>query len=509
MLKLLIVDDEKIIRETMAGLIDWNSLGIQLIGTARDGIEAYNMILDEYPDIVLTDIKMPGLSGLDLIQKIHGINKDTHFIILSGYGEFEYAKKAMQYGVKHYLLKPCNEEQIIESLQDVIKDYTNYLATRGETPQTLISRNINQNLMVGIINDSLSLEAQEADTGISQIACNYKQYLDFEDTRYEMFYVYYVIPDNYKDVLIQLRQFRNKHFPGIRFSVVYVYNTLVFFFPAMQLDLSSIYHFLDTLSLNQPVSIEYRHESYPNLQELLKELIQHLRKYEIIYFAEDTTTLSIYNYQNIIKEVQKLTSSAFSEQDDSSNPAFQSLLCTLQSISDADFLKQLAASVIIFSVSNNHTYDMVTAAEFLVKLEQENDCSTIFALLKEHLAASYEEYHSSKHTGDISQKIMEYVEKHIEDAELSLKWIAENYLYMNVDYLSKKFLKETGCKFSKYLTDTRIKKAKEILASGNIDSIQCVADMVGCENNPQYFSQIFKKSTGMTPSKYIKMIRGE
>ena len=128
--------------------------------------------------------------------------------------------------------------------------------------------------MVGIINDSLSLEAQEADTGISQIACNYKQYLDFEDTRYEMFYVYYVIPDNYKDVLIQLRQFRNKHFPGIRFSVIYVYNTLVFFFPAMQLDLSSIYHFLDTLSLNQPVSIEYRHESYPNLQELLKELIQ-------------------------------------------------------------------------------------------------------------------------------------------------------------------------------------------------------------------------------------------
>ena len=75
MLKLLIVDDEKIIRETMAGLIDWNSLGIQLIGTARDGIEAYNMILDEYPDIVLTDIKMPGLSGLELIQKIHGINK--------------------------------------------------------------------------------------------------------------------------------------------------------------------------------------------------------------------------------------------------------------------------------------------------------------------------------------------------------------------------------------------------------------------------------------------------
>ena len=114
MLKLLIVDDERIIRETMATIIDWNTLDIQLIGTAKDGIEAYNIILDEYPDIVLTDIKMPALSGIELIAKIHEINPQTQFIILSGYGEFEYAKKAMQYGVKHYLLKPCNEMQIVD-----------------------------------------------------------------------------------------------------------------------------------------------------------------------------------------------------------------------------------------------------------------------------------------------------------------------------------------------------------------------------------------------------------
>lgn len=80
---------------------------------------------------------------------------------------------------------------------------------------------------------------------------------------------------------------------------------------------------------------------------------------------------------------------------------------------------------------------------------------------------------------------------------------------MNVDYLSKRFLKETGCKFSRYLTDMRIKRAKEILASSDLDSIQNVADMVGCGNNPQYFSQIFKKSTGMSPSRYIKMLHGD
>ena len=139
MLKVLIVDDEKIIRETIADLIDWDALSLQLIGTAKDGIEAYNIILDEYPEIVLTDIKMPGLSGLDLIQRIHAVNKDTQFIILSGYGEFEYAKKAMQYGVRHYLLKPCNEEQIIDSLKDVRKDYADYLTSKDTPPQSFIA----------------------------------------------------------------------------------------------------------------------------------------------------------------------------------------------------------------------------------------------------------------------------------------------------------------------------------------------------------------------------------
>lgn len=122
MLRLVIVDDEKIIRETISTIIDWNSLDIEVIGTCKNGIEAYDMILDEYPDIVLTDIKMPGLSGLELIEKIRQTDEDIKFVILSGYGEFDYAKTAMKYGVKHYLLKPCNENQIIDVMKQVAQD---------------------------------------------------------------------------------------------------------------------------------------------------------------------------------------------------------------------------------------------------------------------------------------------------------------------------------------------------------------------------------------------------
>ena len=77
---------------------------------------------------------------------------------------------------------------------------------------------------------------------------------------------------------------------------------------------------------------------------------------------------------------------------------------------------------------------------------------------------------------------------------------------MNVDYVSRKFVRETGEKFSKYLTDARIQRAKSLLADGDVEKIQFIAEQVGCGNNPQYFSQIFKKNTGMTPSAYARVM---
>ena len=122
MIKLLIVDDEKIIRETLSKHIPWESLGVRVIGTAQDGLEAYDIIMDEYPDIVITDIKMPGLSGLELLQRIKRLHPEVEFIVLSGYGEFEFAREAMQFGVRHYLLKPFKEALIIQTVKEVIEE---------------------------------------------------------------------------------------------------------------------------------------------------------------------------------------------------------------------------------------------------------------------------------------------------------------------------------------------------------------------------------------------------
>ena len=105
---------------------------------------------------------------------------------------------------------------------------------------------------------------------------------------------------------------------------------------------------------------------------------------------------------------------------------------------------------------------------------------------------------------DFIFKVISLVDEYLSNPNLSLKWIAENHLYMNVDYLSKQFVKQTGVKFSSYLASKRMEKAKELLLNGNNQKISEIAEQVGCGDNPQYFSQLFKKYAGMTPSAYLK-----
>ena len=109
--KVLIVDDEKLSRDYFVNIIDWSEYGFSCVHTAADGLEVYDKVLENRYDLILTDIRMPGINGLDLIKKIQQIPHNPLFIIMSGYSEFEYAQTAMRLGVKYYLLKPVEENE--------------------------------------------------------------------------------------------------------------------------------------------------------------------------------------------------------------------------------------------------------------------------------------------------------------------------------------------------------------------------------------------------------------
>ncbi len=117
MIKVFLVEDESIIRQGIKNNIDWKSNGFELVGEAGDGEYAYPMILKSRPDILLTDVRMPFMDGLELSRLVKKALPKTKIIVLSGYNEFDYAKEAIKIGISDYLLKPVTSASLLEALK--------------------------------------------------------------------------------------------------------------------------------------------------------------------------------------------------------------------------------------------------------------------------------------------------------------------------------------------------------------------------------------------------------
>ena len=116
MMKVIVADDEAKVCQLICSLVDWASLDMEVAGVAHNGIEALELVETLRPDLIITDIRMPGYDGLELISRAKAAKPDLDFIIVSGYRHFEYAQSAIKYGVSDYLLKPIKKADLIETL---------------------------------------------------------------------------------------------------------------------------------------------------------------------------------------------------------------------------------------------------------------------------------------------------------------------------------------------------------------------------------------------------------
>ena len=109
-MKVFIVDDEFLQRQLVKKTVNWEKLGLEIAGEAEDGEEALDKILEEKPDILIMDINIPYINGIQVSEKVKQVLPDTQVIILTAYGEFEYAKQALSLGAASFVLKPVNPE---------------------------------------------------------------------------------------------------------------------------------------------------------------------------------------------------------------------------------------------------------------------------------------------------------------------------------------------------------------------------------------------------------------
>ena len=174
-MKLLIADDEAVIRHGLMSL-DWNEIGITEIYSAVNGIEAKELLANEDIDIVISDIRMPGLDGLELSRYLYETTKDTVIILLTGFNDFEYAKEAIRNQVYEYLLKPVHPEELLTAVRRAVetikqKKYKNQMLRQYQdqiAAYDITEKILHSFLDVGIqMTDILTVIAKRSNTDLT------------------------------------------------------------------------------------------------------------------------------------------------------------------------------------------------------------------------------------------------------------------------------------------------------------------------------------------------------
>lgn len=158
MLTMLIADDEYLVRLRIKETIDWQQYGVEIIGEAADGEEALNLALQFKPDILITDMRMPFIDGMELMKKIRENQLESRIIVLSGYNDFDYARSAVDYGADAYLLKPIDNKHLIEAVQKIMekikreKSTTQYME-KLKNEMSSIKKQLLRDLLKGNVTD--------------------------------------------------------------------------------------------------------------------------------------------------------------------------------------------------------------------------------------------------------------------------------------------------------------------------------------------------------------------
>nr|WP_232345288.1 response regulator [Paenactinomyces guangxiensis] len=510
----MLVDDERNILEGIAGIIDWESLQTVLAGTARNGLDAYEQITRDQPDIVISDIKMPGMDGLELVSKVYEDHPQIRFILLSGFGEFDYAKKAMQYGVKHYLLKPCNENKIKEALQELVGE----LKERERKEQFIKNMKHRLKLALPHVKEQFLKEFVTNKTyGVRDWEYYRKLFnLNFENRKVRLVLFH---PEG---------SFEFEHIFAVKNIAEEILGVPV---------LSSIVGEYVLILVEDIVEPEELHERIHAVRNAFFEYY----KIDITIALSEagdisdarrlyTETLECLNYRFYLGEGSLITKKDITHLNQTENVAFsfneEQFYMFVKSgrWEDAnremnEFFANLANLRLDMHITKSYVIQLFVAMIRLCESEQMNGYMAKISMLiemetleamrsffretaKEITMSNYKR-NKNKQSAIIS-KVVEIIHEQLGNSELSLTWVANEMIYMNADYLGKLFKKVTGDRFSSYVTKVRIEKAKEVIEQSDDVKIFELAEMFGFKNNPQYFSQVFKKYVGCTPTEYRK-----
>lgn len=511
MYRVLIVEDEENIRTGIANNCDWMGHHFHTAYTASNGQEALEQIALFSPHLVITDIKMPVMDGFELIKTASELYPDLLFGILSGYEEFEYARASLQLNVLDYLLKPCSIDSIHNLLDAAAKKLSQNLAKKRyiekmEHDYRRIKTLLQEQVLKDYIISTIYKESE---------LLSYKELLPLKGKKLRLLLFHVDEMSQHSDLysLMTICQEHLSHSHNVYLCTLYNEQVLIVseYYPYPELletlleikKIFSDYHEKPvTIAVGEPTTLARIKESYQNLYAYLNSLFYIGSGNIITTFDLPSINKPIFvEHFNLEYLTLALRSGNRKELDFILENLFQQLNKPEYDVA------QIRAFTIQVYVSIIQQADQRDLFQHLSGIARINDSSSLASIQKiiqetshEIIASLYENVQRCQN--NLVKQIHDLIDKYLADEKLSLGFIAHEILYVNVDYLGKLFKSETGEKFSKYVTNKRIKKAKELFTENHNISVSEVAQLTGFGYNAQYFSKVFKSYTGYTPKEY-------
>ena len=519
-MKIMIIDDNKQLREGIRNSVDWQSLGIHDVKTAQNGEEGLEIFRTSLPDIVLLDIMMPEMNGLEFLKLARQIKPEVKVLIISGHSEFTYAVEAMKYGASGYELKPLKMQQLMVSVSKLVNEIRLDSASKKEQG---LHRLVYQDKLLADILHGYNREKETIEQLLgSRFDLKPQNHVILlcaaADRRKES------IPE---DLLILVEQlirssFKDRDEAGVllrekdRYYIFQKCSASMLEQMVKRTGLATILRELNELivdtgitlsgGISNPHCIYDIHDCHEEAAYAVKTGCmagaKKCRPYEARMHKEipaeifqkqkaylDTWEVSDHGEEQIVIKIQEIFR-LFREYD-----YYEEMLCLRITTLVMERIRQYFAS-------SGCSLDEKESREFSRQIEKMESIDACEQLCREYLfklnhlrqASRAEEFSPAV------RKVREYVGKHY--AEGITVAIAAEHIGKSPNYLSHIFKSECGITFSEFLNATRIQKAKELIRNSDM-MIYEVAEAVGYSNYI-HFTQVFKKYEGCSPTQLRK-----
>jgi len=521
--RLLVVDDEPRQLKGLANIIS-QLRPEYILSTASDGQEAFEIIQNNPTDILITDIRMPVMDGLELIQKLRETGKNLKIIIISGYGEFEYAQKAVRFGVKDYLVKPISKsdlEKLLDSVEKSLKEEEYQKKLQESLKEKLdyslpvyIERQMNKWIVGKLNEDELNeiLSIFPHNKYGAVLIISFGKYTNHRNTDISAEITQY-IKHGIKEALKDICHTFSFPLDGYN-NVIVTVSGSDRPFDAQSTDvIKRINEFISSArrEFGAVLSAGISSSTDNIFKNITKHFEQALSAWESKFCLGLGQAIPYTPYKQqsdiFVNSFEEELSCNFNNGDKASmmkttEKAFQNMnQCFLQPEKIKDEWIHLIINIIktIRPFLTENEYDD-HIARFKKEILKTEDYKELWHCVNNILCSASDLLQlKGKEKNNI---IIEMCRKHINERymeQISMESVAQKYFF-NPSYFSSLFKNHTGIGFSEYLLQVRIKHAKEMLKNTK-NSISSIAEQVGFKD-PAYFNRAFKRITGLTPLKY-------